>query len=118
MSYRRPKIKNIKQNNKNIEYIKEKKEIPDKNQKELKEDNEYNENNLDDVIKAFEYFDPNHSGNIKISDLTKYLSTFGNIMTEEEMLKIFREAGIQINTEEEIDYIKFIKFWIGEEQST
>ena len=29
------------------------------------------------------------------------------------MYKIFREAGININTDEEIDYIKFINFWIG-----
>ena len=45
--------------------------------------------------------------------MTKALSTFGDIMTEEEMYKIFREAGININTDEEIDYIKFINFWIG-----
>ena len=110
MSYRRPKIQNKKPKNKIIEKTVEVKEIQNNDQEEI---NEYNEDNLNEVIKAFEYFDMNHSGKIKISDLTKALSTFGNIMTEEEMFNIFREAGISINTEEEIDYIKFINFWIG-----
>ena len=117
MSYRKPKIKNQQQKNKNIEYTHETKVIADNKEKEMKENNEiveYNEDNIDDVIKAFEYFDMAHSGKIKVSDLTKALSTFGNIMTEEEMFNIFREAGIRIDTEEEIDYIKFINFWIGE----
>ena len=117
MSYRKPKIKNKQQINKNIEYTHETKAIAENKEKEMKENNEiveYNEDNIDDVIKAFEYFDMDHSGKIKVSDLTKALSTFGNIMTEEEMFNIFREAGIRIDTEEEIDYIKFINFWMGE----
>ena len=92
---------------------------PNKKEKEvLNNDNEeeinnYEENNINDVIKAFEYFDINHSGKINLEDLTKALSTFGDIMTEEEMYKIFREAGIELNKDKEIDYIKFINFWIG-----
>ena len=111
MSYRRPKIQNVKPKQKKTEITQEVKEI--KNKEEEQEIIEYNEDNLNEVIKAFEYFDMNHSGKIKVSDLTKALSTFGDIMTEEEMFNIFREAGIQINTDEEIDYIKFINFWIG-----
>jgi Ca2+-binding EF-hand superfamily protein len=111
MSYRRPKIQNVKPKKKKTEITQEVKEI--KNKEEEEENIEYNEDNLNEVIKAFEYFDMNHSGKIKVSDLTKALSTFGDIMTEEEMFNIFREAGIQINTDEEIDYIKFINFWIG-----
>ena len=111
MSYRRPKIQSIKPKNKKIEITHhEVKEIKNNEPEEIEE---YNEDNLNEVIKAFEYFDMNHSGKIKVSDLTKALSTFGDIMTEEEMFNIFREAGIQINTDEEIDYIKFINFWIG-----
>ena len=112
MSYRRPKIQSIKPKNKKIEITHhEVKEIKNNEPEEIEE---YNEDNLNEVIKAFEYFDMDHSGKIKVSDLTKALSTFGDIMTEEEMFKIFREAGIQINTDEEIDYIKFINFWIGD----
>ena len=47
--------------------------------------------------------------------MTKALASFGDVMTEEEMEKIFREAGININNpEEEVDYMKFINFWIGD----
>ena len=106
MYHRNQKVQNKNQKNNIIE----KEIVNNDNQEEI---NNYNEGNNDEVIKAFEYFDTNHSGKINISDLTKALSTFGDIMTEEEMYKIFREAGININTDEEIDYIKFINFWIG-----
>ena len=106
MYHRNQKVQNKNQKNKIIE----KEKVNNDNQEEI---NNHNEDNIDEVIKAFEYFDTNHSGKINISDLTKALSTFGDIMTEEEMYKIFREAGININTDEEIDYIKFINFWIG-----
>ena len=106
MYHRNQKVQNKNQKNKIIE----KEIVNNDNQEEI---NNYNEDNIDEVIKAFEYFDTNHSGKLNVSDLTKALSTFGDIMTEEEMYKIFREAGININTDEEIDYIKFINFWIG-----
>ena len=106
MYYKNQKIQNKNQKNK----ITEKEISNNDNQEEI---NNYDEDNIDEVIKAFEYFDTNHSGKIYMSDLTKALLTFGDIMTEEEMFKIFREAGININTDEEIDYIKFINFWIG-----
>ena len=106
MYYRNQQVQNKSQKNKKIEKVISNNDNPD-------ELNNYNEDNINEVIKAFEYFDVNHSGKINISDLTKALSTFGEIMTEEEMFKIFREAGININTDEEIDYIKFINFWIG-----
>ena len=41
------------------------------------------------------------------------LSTFGNKMTEDELYKIFRDAGIELDTNEELDYIKFVNYWIG-----
>ena len=106
MYYRNQQVQNKSQKNKKIEKVISNNDNPD-------ELNNYNEDNINEVIKAFEYFDINNSGKINISDLTKALSTFGDIMTEEEMYKIFREAGININTDEEIEYIKFINFWIG-----
>ena len=106
MYYRNQQVQNKSQKNKKIEKVISNNDNPE-------ELNNYNEDNINEVIKAFEYFDINNSGKINISDLTKALSTFGEIMTEEEMYKIFREAGININTDEEIDYIKFINFWIG-----
>ena len=106
MYYRNQQVQNKSQKNKKIEKVISNNDNPE-------ESNNYNEDNINEVIKAFEYFDINNSGKINISDLTKALSTFGDIMTEEEMYKIFREAGININTDEEIDYIKFINFWIG-----
>ena len=106
MYYRNQQVQNKSQKNKKIEKVISNNDNPD-------ELNNYNEDNINEVIKAFEYFDINNSGKINISDLTKALSTFGDIMTEEEMYKIFREAGININTDEEIDCIKFINFWIG-----
>ena len=107
MSYRKPKVQNKQKK------IIEKEVINNNDQKEINEINNDYEDNINDVIKAFEYFDIKKTGKIKIAELTKALSTFGDVMTEEEMLNIFREAGIKINTEEEIDYIKFIHFWIG-----
>ncbi len=108
MSYRKPKIQNKKQKKKIIE-----KEVININKEEINENDDYNIDNIDDVIKAFEYFDIGHTGKMDIAELTRVLSTFGDIMTEEEMFKIFREAGIDINSEDKIDYLKFIDFWIG-----
>ena len=34
-------------------------------------------------------------------------------MTEDEIYNIFKAAGIDINNNEEIDYIQFVNFWIG-----
>ena len=108
MSYRRPK----KENDYNQQISITKKTIT----KEIKNDEEFNnydEENINDVIKAFEYFDINHRGKISLSELIKVLSSFGNVMTEEEIINIFRSAGIDLNNTEEIDYIQFVNFWIG-----
>ena len=76
-------------------------------------DNNYNNEDLDEVVKAFEYFDMNHSGRINIYELKKVLSSFGNVMTDDEINNIFRAAGIDKDDKEDIDYIKFINYWIG-----
>ncbi len=110
MSYRRPK----KEENYNHNISVTKTTIT--HETNIVEDNElnnYNEEELKEVIKAFEYFDINHNGKINISELKKVLSTFGNTMSEDEIYKIFREAGIELDNNEELDYIKFVNFWIG-----
>ncbi len=77
MSYRRINDKNNKDN------IKEPKEEDKKTTKQ--KNNNYEEENLEELIKAFEYFDIEHTGKINTSDLIKALSTFGNVMTEDEI---------------------------------
>ncbi len=75
--------------------------------------NNYNNEDLDDVIKAFEYFDINHNGRMNISELKRVLSYFGDKMSNEEIINIFRTAGIDHNSDDDIDYMKFIGFWIN-----
>ena len=109
MSYRRPQKDDYY--NKKITITKT--TITKETNKEVTQPNDYNEEELNDVIKAFEYFDINHNGKINISELMNVLSTFGNKMTEDELYKIFRDAGIELDTNEELDYIKFVNYWIG-----
>ena len=110
MSYRRPK----KEDYYNQEITITKTTITkEANTEDRNEPNNYNEEELNDVIKAFEYFDINHNGKINISELKRVLSSFGNIMNEDEIYKIFRDAGIELDNNEELDYIKFVNFWIG-----
>ena len=111
MSYRRPKKENDYNQKISITKTTITKEI--NNDEDKNQTNNYDEESLNDVIKAFEYFDINHRGKISLSELIKVLSSFGNIMTEEEIFNIFRTAGIDLNNTEEIDYIQFVNFWIG-----
>ena len=84
-----------------------------------KNGNEDNNNNIDDeqdlndVIKSFEYFDINHNGKVNISELKDVLSYFGDKMTDEEINRIFISAGIDPNSDGDIDYMKFINFFIN-----
>ena len=111
MSFRRKKIESDYNQKISITKTTITKEI--NNEDEKNNHNNYNEEELNEVIKAFEYFDINHGGKVSISELIKVLSSFGNIMTEEEIYDIFKAAGIDYNNNEEIDYIQFINFWIG-----
>ena len=76
-------------------------------------DKTYINEELDDVIKAFEYFDINHNGRMNISELKRVLSYFGDKMSEDEIINIFRSAGIDYNSDDDIDYIRFIDFWVN-----
>ena len=76
-------------------------------------DKNYNNEDLDDVIKAFEYFDINHNGRMSISELKRVLSYFGDKMSEDEIINIFSSAGIDYDSDDDIDYIRFIDFWVN-----
>ena len=109
MSY----IKPIKENNYYQKLSYTKSTIKNENEEERNKSNNYDDESLNEVIKSFEYFDINHNGKISVSELIKVLSSFGNIMTEDEIYNIFKAADINLNNNEEIDYIQFVNFWIG-----
>ena len=111
MSYRSPQKGNNYNEKISISKTTITKEVS--NEEEQNKPNDYDNETLNEVIKSFEYFDMNHNGKISISELIKVLSSFGNIMTEDEIYNIFKAAGIDINNNEEIDYIQFVNFWIG-----
>ena len=50
---------------------------------------------------------------MNISELKRVLSYFGDKMSDEEIINIFRAAGIDHNSDDDIDYMKFIDFWIN-----
>ena len=77
---------------------------------EINKENQKN-NNINDVIKAFKYFDRKGEGKIKISELIQPLIHFGNKMTEEEINKIFRKANIDINNNNDFDFMQLINFF-------
>ena len=78
--------------------------------KNNKEDN--NKEDLNNVIQAFKYFETNNNGEVNISELKKVLTTYGDIMDEDEIYKIFRSAGIENNNNDNLDYIQFVDFWL------
>ena len=75
---------------------------------------DYDNVDLDDIFQAFEYFDTNRSGRIKLSELKQILSKFGDIMSDEEIEKIFLAYGVKNKDDdnEYIEYRDFINFWI------
>ena len=77
---------------------------------EINKENQKN-NNINEVIKAFKYFDRKGDGKIKISELIIPLTHFGNKMTEEEINKIFRKANIDINNNNDFDFMQLINFF-------
>ena len=109
MSY----IKPIKEKNYYQKLSYTKSTIKNENEEERNKSNNYDDESLNEVIKSFEYFDINHNGKISVSELIKVLSSFGNIMSEDEIYNIFKAADINLNNNEEIDYIQFVNFWIG-----
>ena len=109
MSYRNIKKENdYKQHTKNKTRRVNNSEDINENEK-----NNFNEEELNNTIKAFKYFDMNKNGKINILELKHILSNFGDIMSENELNKIFRIAGIDLINNENINYMEFINYWIG-----
>ena len=79
--------------------------------KEKEDEQKEEENNINEVIKAFKYFDRKGDGKIKISELIIPLTHFGNKMTEEEINKIFRKANIDTNNNNDFDFMQLINFF-------
>ena len=76
-------------------------------------ENNYDEEEIQDVIKAFEYFDMNNNGKINISEIKKILTNYGDIMTENEINNILTTSGIDQNINENINYMEFINILLN-----
>ena len=76
-------------------------------------ENNYDEEEMKDVIKAFEYFDMNNNGKINISEIKQILTSYGDIMTENEINNILITSGIEQNIKENINYMEFINFFLN-----
>ena len=64
--------------------------------------------NENDVAKAFEYFDINHNGKINVDEMREILKSFGEMMTEEEINRIFKTLSINEDKNGYMDYIEFL----------
>ena len=62
---------------------------------------------LDDLIKAFKFYDIENTGRISIEDLKESLTTIGDCFTEEEMKAFIREADP--NGTGSFDYVDYAK---------
>ena len=67
-----------------------------------------NENNVDEIIKAFQYFDMNNIGQININELKGVLTSFGNKMSEEEFEKIIKSFNINLDNKDNVNYFEFL----------
>ena len=76
-------------------------------------ENNYDEEEIQDVIKAFEYFDMNNNGKINISEIKQILTNYGDIMTENEINNILTTSGIDQNINENINYMEFINILLN-----
>ena len=66
---------------------------------------DFNEN---DVVEAFKYFDINHNGKINVDEMREILKSFGEMMTEEEINRIFKTLNINEDKNGYMDYIEFL----------
>ena len=66
---------------------------------------DFNEN---DVVEAFKYFDINHNGKINVDEMREILKSFGEMMTEEEINRIFKTLSINEDKNGYMDYIEFL----------
>ena len=66
---------------------------------------DFNEN---DVVEAFKYFDISHNGKINVDEMREILKSFGEMMTEEEINRIFKTLNINEDKNGYMDYIEFL----------
>ena len=85
-------------------------------QEEKKYSNNNNSGSLDsndyseaDVISSFKYFDINNREKVDINEIKRILTNFGDKMSEEEFNKIIKAFNINIDNNENLDYIDFLK---------
>jgi len=69
-----------------------------------------NKINVDEIIRAFQYFDRDHNGSISMSELKYILTSLGEKMNEKEVKEIFDNCDL--NKDGKIDYKEFTKFWM------
>ena len=105
-----PKLNKIMINEYTAEEIEKNNKIDDYNKNN---ENNYDEEEIQDVIKAFNYFDMNNNGKINISEIKQILTNYGDIMTENEINNILTTSGIDQNTNENINYMEFINFFLN-----
>ncbi len=86
-----------KLNNKNYKFI---------NNENNNVDMEENDDNI--IINAFSHFDINNNGKINVEGIKKALTSFGDIMTEEEIDNIFKSFDLSIDNNGLIDYVDLI----------
>ena len=85
-------------------------------QEEKKYSNNNNSGSLDsndyteaDVISSFKYFDINNREKVDINEIKRILTNFGDKMSEEEFNKIIKAFNINIDSNDNLDYIDFLK---------
>ena len=62
---------------------------------------------LDDLIKAFKYYDTENTGRINVEDLKESLTTIGDCLTDDEMKELIKEADPRGTGS--IDYVDYAK---------
>ena len=62
---------------------------------------------LDDLIKAFKYYDTENTGRISLEDLKESLTTIGDCLTEDEMKEFIKEADLKGTGS--FDYVDYAK---------
>jgi len=68
----------------------------------------------DELVKAFQVFDPEHSGTILAKDYMKILTEYGDSpLTVEEVLSEF--ASLEISMDSQLDYFELAKYLVGSE---
>jgi len=69
----------------------------------------------DEILKAFNTFDRQDRGEIRVEDLKKALMTIGDKLSEKEMREVLKEGA---DEEGNFNYEKFVQVLVGKRQSS